>query len=76
MSTDEQIKRYFEPVHVSHESRAEFETVEQFLARGGVIDRLEQWETSETIRQLTKKDQQKKWASGKIINPISRPTDY
>jgi hypothetical protein len=75
-NNDPMLQRYFEPVHVHHGSRAGFETVEEFLARGGVIERLEQWETSETINGKTRHERQKQWASGTILNPISRPTDY
>lgn len=62
------VNNFFKPVHVHHTSRSEFETVEQFIARGGVIEKLQPGDSAESLR---KSDERKKqWGSGKLVNPI------
>lgn len=59
---------FFNPVHVQQPSRAGFETVEQFLARGGTIEKLQPGDSAESLR---KSDERKKqWSAGKLVNPI------
>lgn len=70
MNNDNLIKRYFEPVHVHHETRRDFETVEEFQARGGIIEKLDPGDTSETLRKQASEERQRKWAAGKLITPI------
>ena len=60
---------FFRPVHVHHESRAGFETVEQFVARGGVIQRLDVRDTSETMREQAVEERRRAWAAGKLVTP-------
>lgn len=64
------ISNFFKPVHVPHPRRSEFETVEQFQARGGIIEKLEPGDTSETLRKQASEERQRKWAAGKLITSI------
>ena len=64
------ISNFFKPVHVPHPHRSDFETVEQFQARGGIIEKLDPGDTSETLRARESEKRKRSWASGKLINPI------
>lgn len=60
---------FFRPVHVHHESSAGFETVEQFVARGGVIQRLKPGDSSENMRDADVTERRRAWGAGKLVTP-------